>query len=263
VPPFTIDGTEHRLAANEPPHAIHGGPDRAFSMVRWELGHADDHEVVLRYTSPDGEEGYPGTVEATARYRLTGHELEIRYEATTNQRTPINLTNHTYWNLAGAGNGTVLDHEITIAAERYTPTDEELIPTGAIDPVKGTPLDLRTPTRIGERIGELESTRSSGYDHNYVVDGEPGRLRLAARVHDPASGRVLELHTDQPGVQFYSGNRLSGGVGKDGRSYARNGGLCLEPQHFPDAVHQPGFPSILLEPGDTYVHVSRYRFTTD
>jgi aldose 1-epimerase len=186
---FELDGQTYRLAANEAPHAIHGGPDRALSKVLWEVVHADDHDVELTYTSPEGEEGYPGTLDATARYRLIGNELEVRYQATTDRRTPVNLTNHAYWNLAGAGNGTILDHELMVVAQRYTPTDDELIPTGEVAPVEGTPLDLTTPTRIGERIAELEPTGALGYDHNLVLDGEPGQVRLAARLRDPASGR--------------------------------------------------------------------------
>lgn len=260
---FELDGRRYELAANEPPHAIHGGPDRAFSKVLWEIVDADDAEVELTYTSPDGEEGYPGRLQASARFRVEGDTLEVRYRATSDRRTPVNMTNHAYWNLGGHGAGTILDHELAVAAARYTAADDDLIPTGELVEVDGTPLDLREPTRIGEHIGELEPTGAMGYDHNYVIDGDPGAMRLAARLRDPASGRVLELSTDQPGVQVYSGNRLSGQVGKDGRSYARNGAVCLEPQHHPDALHHPGFPSIVLDPGDTYEHVSRYRFTTD
>lgn len=260
---FELDGRSFQLAANEPPHAIHGGPQRGFSKVLWRLVRADDAEVELAYTSADGEEGYPGTLEAAATYRLVGRELEIRYRARADRRTPVNLTNHAYWNLAGAGNGTILDHELTIAAQRYTPTDDELIPTGGTQPVAGTALDLTTSTRIGERLAELEPTGAMGYDHNYVIDGEPGSVRFAARLRDPRSGRVLELSTDQPGVQFYSGNRLTGERGKAGQVYVRNGGLCLEPQHHPDSLHRPEFPSIVLEPGETYEHVSRLMFSVD
>lgn len=258
---FSLDGREYELAANEPPNALHGGARRAFSKVVWQVVSVTDTEVELAYTSPDGEEGYPGRLEATVRYRVSGDVLEITYRAVTDQPTPVNLTNHAYWNLAGAGRGTVLDHEITVAADRFTPTDAALIPTGGTAPVDG-PLDLRAPTRIGDRIAELASTPALGYDHDFVVRGDPGGVRLAARVHDPSSGRVLELSTDQPGVQVYSGNRLQGQRGKRGRTYLRFGGLCLEPQHHPDSLHRPEFPSIVLRPGQTYEHVSHYRFTT-
>lgn len=257
---FSLDGRRHRLAANEPPHHLHGGAERSFSKVLWQVIDSGNDLVELAYASPAGEEGYPGRVEAIARYQITGTALEVRYRATTDATTPVNLTTHTYWNLSGAGNGTVLDHQVEVRAQAYTPTDDALIPTGGIEPVAGTPLDLRRPARIGDAVDALVGTPALGYDHNLVLDGPPGTLRLAARVSDPASGRVLELHTDQPGLQLYTGNRLDGQTGKDGRRYIRHGGLCLEPQHHPDAIHHPRFPSILLEPGDGYEHVSLFRF---
>lgn len=260
---FELDGVRYVLASNEPPHHLHGGAERPFSHVMWRLTHLDDGSVELVHESPAGEEGYPGRVEATARYRVTGTGLEVRYAAVCDAATPVNMTNHTYWNLAGAGTGTVLDHELQVQAGHYTPCDDELIPTGGTEPVSGTPLDLRRSQPIGARIGELEHIGAMGYDHNLVIDGEPGRARTAARLRDPGSGRVLELITDQPGLQVYSGNRLDDVVGKAGRNYERNGGLCLEPQYHPDALHRPEFPSIVLRPGEVYEHLTLFTFGID
>jgi aldose 1-epimerase len=257
---FAIGDRTYTLAANEAPHHLHGGPDRGFARVLWQVTHVDEDVVELAYDSPAGEEGYPGRLRATARYTLGDRGLEVRYRAIADEATPVNMTNHTYWNLAGAGRGTVLDHELQLVAARFTPTDAGLIPTGEVVPVAGTALDFRTAMRVGERIDELIDTPARGYDHNLVIDGDAGRLRLGARLVEPGSGRLVELHTDQPGVQFYSGNRLKGQVGKHGQHYAPNGGLCLEPQHHPDAVHRPEFPSILLQPGETYEHVLEFRF---
>lgn len=260
---FTIDDEHFVLAANEPPNALHGGPDRALSKVLWTVEHAATDELQLAYSSPDGEEGYPGRLDVSARYRVRGASLELRYRAVASAATPVNLTNHTYWNLAGAGAGSILDHEMQVFSERFTPTDDQLIPTGAMDPVAGTPLDLRSLRRIGDRIDELAETPAAGYDHNFVLDDRAGELRRAARLRDPGSGRVVELHTDQPGLQVYSGNRLSGVVGKGGKAYGRFGGVCLEPQHHPDALHRPEFGSIILRPGEAYDHTTLLRFGTD
>lgn len=249
---FTIDGQRYALAANEPPNHLHGGPQRSLSQVRWDLVRVTSNRVELVYVSPDGEEGYPGRLRVEASYQLLARGLAIDYRAVTDATTPVNLTNHTYWNLAGAGNGTVLGHRLQVAASSYTPTDQTLIPTGEIVPVDGTPLDLRRPVPIGAGLPGLRDTPALGYDHNLVLDGHPGQLRFAARLHDPGTGRVVELHTDQPALQVYSGNQLRGQRGKGGRLYGRNGGLCLEPQHHPDAVNQPAFPPILLHPGDRY-----------
>lgn len=260
---FRLDGRSYRLAAGEPPNALHGGPERGLSKVLWDVVRADDDEVVLTYTSPDGEEGYPGNLTVTARYALRGNALEVSYEALTDAATPVNLTNHAYWNLAGAGNGTVLDHELQILASRSTPSDDELIPTGEIAPVVGTAIDFQHPRRIGDRIDEVSAPPTLGYDHNLLLDAEGPALRPAARLRDPASGRRLELETNQPGVQLYTGNRLAGERGKDGHVYPRFGGVCLEAQVPPDAVHRPEFPSIILRPGETYGHDSVFRFSTD
>jgi len=260
---FSLDGRSYRLAAGEPPHALHGGPDRALSAVLWEVVRTADDEVVLTYTSPDGEEGYPGNVTVTARYTLHGDTLEVHYEAVTDAATPVNLTNHAYWNLAGAGSGTILDHELQIFASRFTPSDRELIPTGEIAPVVGTAVDFQRPRRIGDRIDKVSAPPTLGYDHNLLLADDARGLRAAARLRDPASGRRLELETNQPGVQLYTGNRLDGQRGKGAQVYDRFGGVCLEPQAPPDAVHRPEFPSVILRPGETYSHISVFRFSTD
>jgi aldose 1-epimerase len=259
---FRLDGRSYHLSAGEPPHALHGGPDRGLSKVLWEAVRADDDEVVLTYTSPDGEEGYPGNLAVTARYTLRGNALEVHYDAVTDAATPVNLTNHAYWNLAGAGSGTVLDHELQVLASRFTPSDHELIPTGETAPVVGTAVDFQRPRRIGARIDEVSAPPTLGYDHNLLLADGPGR-RPAARLRDPVSGRCLELETDQPGVQLYTGNRLDGQRGRDGHVYDRFGGVCLEPQAPPDAVHRPEFSSIILQPGENYEHDSVFRFSTD
>ncbi len=260
---FRLDGRSYRLAAGEPPHALHGGPDRGLSKVLWQVVRADDDEVVLTYTSPDGEEGYPGDLTVTARYTLRGNALEVHYQAVTDAATPVNLTNHAYWNLAGAGSGTILDHELQIFAARFTPSDHHLIPTGEIAPTVGTAVDFQRPRRIGDRIDEVSAPPTLGYDHNLLLTDDGPGLRAAARLRDPTSGRRLELETNQPGVQLYTGNRLNGDLGKDGHVYPRFGGMCLEPQAPPDAVHHPEFPSIILQPGETYEHDSVFRFSTD
>lgn len=260
---FRLDGQAYTLTPNEPPHALHGGPDRGLSKVLWELVDATDNEVDLVYTSPDGEEGYPGRLEVTARYQLRGAALEVRYRAVTDAATPVNLTNHAYWNLGGAGHGTILDHELEIPASRFTPTDDELIPTGDLAPVIDTALDFQHPRRIGQRIDEVSAPPSLGYDHYLLLDDGSRELRPAARLRDPVSGRQLVLETDQPGLQLYTGNRLNGHPGKNDAVYDRFGGVCLEAQYPSDAVHRPEFPSIILRPGETYEHNSVFRFTTD
>jgi aldose 1-epimerase len=262
---FVLGGTTYKLAANNGLNHLHGGATRSFDKVEWaaeargsELGPS----VVFRYTSPDLEEGYPGRLDATVTYTLTkADELRIDYEAHTDRATPVNLTNHTYWNLRGDGTGTILDHQLQVQGDRYTASDDELIPTGEIKSVEGTPLDFRKPRTIGSRIGELESTGALGYDHNYVLPGPPAQPAFAARISDPASGRAMEVWTDRPCMQVYSGNLMTPTKGKLGAHYAVRSGLCLEPQGYPDAVNNPAFDSIVLEPGDVYRTTSVFRLS--
>ena len=261
---FTLDGREYQLATNHGPNHLHGGVERNFCKVDW-AGEAFESDrgagVRFRYISSDGEEGYPGTLDTTVTYTLTGNRaIRIDYEATTDRPTIVNLTNHTYFNLAGHGTPSVLDHEVWIGADRYTPKGEGGIPTGEIADLAGTPLDLRTRRILSERIDELGSEQADGYDHNYVLNGPPGMLKLAAQVYHPASGRTMNVHTDQPGVQLYAGNMLRGQTGKGGALYPRRSALCLETQKFPDAPNHPQFPSIVLRPGETYRHVCVYEF---
>jgi aldose 1-epimerase len=258
---FTLDGREYVLTANRAPNHIHGGA-RGFDKRVWGSREVPGG-VAFTYTSPDGEEGYPGTVNVTVTYALTdANELRIDYAATTDRPTPINLTNHSFFNLAGQGGGTVLDHVLTVNAGRYTAVDSTLIPTGALAPVAGTPLDFTRPHRIGERIAALAAT--GGYDHNYVLDGDPGALRLAARLEEPRSGRVMEVRTTEPGMQFFTGNRFDGTItGVGGLVFVRHAGLALETQHFPNSINQPAFPSVVLRPGTTFRSTTVYAFSTD
>jgi aldose 1-epimerase len=261
---FTLNGKEYTLAVNNGPNHLHGGK-RGFDKVVWTASVPADakggHALQLKYTSKDGEEGYPGTVEATVQYKLTDdNEWRIDYTATTDKATPINLTQHCYFNLAGHDSGTILDHLLMINADKYTPTDDTLIPTGKIESVKGTPFDFTTPTPIGAHIKEIKAD-PQGYDLNYVLNGESGKLRPAALVQDPKSGRVLKVSTTEPGVQFYSGNFLDGKQkGKGGVKYKQYAGFCLETQHYPDSINHPEFPSVVLEPGKTYTHTTVYGF---
>ena len=263
---FTLDGKEYILAANFGPNHLHGGL-KGFDKRVWkgeemenELGPA----VKFTYTSAEGEEGYPGNLTAEVTYMLTHtNELRIDYQATTDQATPVNLTNHSYFNLAGAGSGTIRDHEVMITADDYTPLDESLAPTGEIGSLKGTPLDFNTPIAIGARIDQIGG-EPGGYDFNYVLRNQDGSLALTARVYDPASGRVMEIYSMQPGVQFYTGNYLDGTItGKGGRVYGKHAALCLETQHYPNSVNIPDFPSIILRPGETYNQTTVHRFSTN
>jgi len=268
---FTLAGKPYQLSVNDGPNALHGGV-HGFDKHLWAIGevkaNGDGASVTLTYVSPDGEEGYPGTMSASATYRLTEtNELSIEYRATTDAPTIVNLTNHSYFNLAGASAGvSVLDQVLTIPADSYTPVDGTLIPTGEFRPVEGTAFDFRSPTRIGDRIrdGRDEQLRvGRGYDHNWVVSRAPVRdLQLLARMEDPGSGRVLEILSNQPGIQFYSGNFLDGTVtGKSGAIYRMGDGLCLEPQVFPDTPNRPDFGSALLQPGEVYENRILYRFS--
>ncbi|MBN1443466.1 MAG: galactose mutarotase [Planctomycetes bacterium] len=260
---FTLNGKEYELATNDGPNHLHGGVVGLNKRV-WKaekVQDADSVGVKLDYLSPDGEEGYPGNLQITVIYTLSNKdELKIDYTAKTDQATPVNLTNHTYFNLGGQASGTILDHELMIAADHFTPVDETLIPTGEIQAVAGTDMDFTKPTAIGARIGKVGG-EPKGYDHNYVLRSRDGSLALAARVRDPKSGRVLEISTTQPGVQLYTGNFLDGSIrGKGGVEYPKHAAFCLETQHYPDAVNQPDFPSVILRPGETYRQTTVHRF---
>lgn len=264
---FSIDGKEYLLARNNGENHLHGGI-RAFDKVVWksEPISGDDYTGLrLNYMSPDGEEGYPGNLDVIVTYKLTEqNEWIIEYNATTDQPTVVNLTQHSYFNLSGHASGQNLDHEVLLKADSYTPVDENLIPTGEIAPVSGTPFDFGTSVKIGERIEESDEQleRGRGYDHNFVLNkSSPDALDLAATVYEPDSGRTLDVYTTEPGVQFYSGNFLDGSVvGKEGARYRFRNGFCLETQHFPDSPNQPSFPSTLLKPGEVYRSITIYRF---
>ncbi len=264
---FELDGTTYQLALNDGPNHLHGGGPRSLDKVVWKAApYEDEHGqgVTFSYTSPDGEEGYPGNLSITVTYYVPRDEnqLAIHYTATTDKATPVNLTNHMYFNLGGEGSGTILKHRLMLNADRYTPANETLIPTGEIAPVADTVLDFRQPTEIGERIAALNDTAYIGYDHNFVLneprDGES--YRLAAELTDPASGRMLTITTTEPAVQFYSGNFLKGQQGKGGKIYVHRGGLCLETQHFPDSVNHANFPNIILRPGEKFESSTWYTF---
>lgn len=267
---FTLDGKTYQLATNDGPNHLHGGT-LGFDRALWRIDAVESGataRVVLSHISPDGDEGYPGTLRASAAYALgEDNELSIEYTATTDKPTIVNITNHAYFNLAGEASGQdILGHHLMLAADAFTPVDATLIPTGERRSVAGTPFDFRTPQAIGARIRDASSEqlrRGRGYDHNFIVNGDVGTLRLAARLEEPGSGRVLELHTTAPGLQLYTGNFLDGTiVGKSGRLYRQSDGVCLEPQVFPDAPNQPAFLSARLDPGQTYVHSIRLRFST-
>jgi aldose 1-epimerase len=264
---FALDGKEYTLAKNDGENTLHGGVKRSLDKVVWE-GMPFESEagqgVVFKYTSPDGEEEFPGTLTVRVTYTLTDdNELRIEYEAVSDKATPVNLTNHAYFNLAGAGAPTILDHELMLAADHYTPVDETLIPTGDIEPVSGTPLDFREFHKIGERVDELTDKPGKGYDHNFVLNNPSGELALAAKVREPKSGRVLSVFTTEPGIQFYGGNFLKGATGKGGKTYNYRSGFCLETQHYPDSVNQSTFPTTILQPGDTYKHICVYQISSE
>ena len=256
---FTLDGKTYSLAVNNGPNHLHGGL-RGFDKMLWKAEPLVGAAVRFSYISADGEEGYPGTLAVTVTMTLTdANELRLDYSATTDKPTPINLTNHSFFNLAGAGSA--LGHELMIAADHYTPADATLIPTGEIKPVKGTPLDFTTPQPIGVRFPQLHNN-PVGYDTNYVLNARGKSLALAARVREPASGRVMEVHTTQPGVQLYTANYLDGSLtGKRGMVYQRHDAFCLETQHFPDSVNHPDFPSVILRPGQAYRHITIFKFS--
>ncbi len=260
---FSLDGHDYQIPLNNNGNALHGGKVGFDSLV-WQAKQLPDG-VEMTLVSPDGDQGFPGQLTAHVKYTLQGNALHLDYSATTTKPTVTNLTNHSYFNLAGEGSGTILDETIEINADKYTPTDAGLIPTG-IEPVAGTPFDFRKPTEIGQRINDdnEQLKAAGGYDHNWVLNGPNGQLKLAARVHDPKSGRILTVTTTQPGVQFYTGNFLDGTLtGPGGQSYPKNAALCLETQHFPDSPNHPAFPSTELKPGETLHTTTVFTFTTD
>jgi aldose 1-epimerase len=258
---FTLDGKEYHLYINNPPNSLHGGKV-GFDRRVWKAASSEDAQgesVRFTYVSPDGEEGYPGTLTVNVTYTLTAsNELQINYEAETDKPTVLNLTNHSYFNLGGTGD--VLKHVLELHADNYTPVDATLIPTGQIASVAGTPLDFRKPTPIGAHIGEIQDI--GGYDHNFVVNGKPGTLRLAAKVDDPSTGRQMEVWTTEPGMQFYSAIHLDPSiVGKGGKAYQKYGALCLETQHYPDSPNHPTFPTTVLRPGQKFRSETIYKFS--
>jgi aldose 1-epimerase len=266
---FTLNGVEYTLARNNGENHLHGGV-KGFDKAIWkakDVSGLAGQALELTHVSSDGDEGYPGTLSVTVTYTVPAEsELRIDYSATTDKDTVLNLTNHSYFNLAGQGSGNILGHEIAIEADRFTPVDAGLIPTGELRPVKGTPFDFGQPHTIGERIDakkDEQIVRGKGYDHNFVLNGQAGTLRLAARVSEATSGRIMEVLTTEPGVQFYTGNFLDGTLaGKGGKVYGHRSAFCLETQHFPDSPNKPSFPSVVLKPGANYQTTTVYRFTS-
>ena len=254
---FELDGRRYQLPINDEPHHLHGGA-RGFDRVVWacEPFRGDQGEgLSLRHTSPDGSQGYPGTLNVEARYLLSDrNELQVDYLATTDKPTPVNFTQHSYFNLGGAGEGEILEHQLSIEADAFTPVDCTLLPTGKIVPVADTPFDFRAPVAIGARLGnpDPQLEYAGGYDHNFVLRREGPWPTHAARVMEPVTGRTLDVFTTEPGLQLYSGNQLDGVAGRGGRRYGRHSGFCLETQHFPDSPNQPQFPSTILRPGTRY-----------
>jgi len=264
---FTLDGVDYQLARNHGAHHLHGGGDRSIDRIVWQaepFEESSERGVRFKYTSPDGEESYPGNLAMEITYTLTDdNALRIEYLATTDKPTPVNLTNHTYFNLSGHGAGSILEHEVRIDADNYTVADDDLIPTGEIASVDDTPLDFRKRHALAAKFAEVVDTPVGGYDHNFVLNGQSGILRPIAEAFDPQSGRVMRVETDQPGVQLYTGNGLHNQTGKQGKSYAAHSAVCLETQHYPDSPNQPSFPSTILLPGETYRHICVYAFDVE
>ena len=263
---FTLDGKTYTLPKNDGPNTLHGGITRTFDKVLWDGEPLKGKNgVAFTYLSKDGEEGFPGNLKVTVSYTLTdSNELVIDYQATTDKATPINVSQHSYFNLKGEGNGDILDHEIMINADKFTPVDKNLIPTGELRAVKGTPFDFTTSTKIGTRIEDPyeQMVLGHGYDHNFVLNRKGAGLSLAARVYEPTTGRVLEVSTTQPAVQFYTGNFLDGSVtGKEGHVYKHRYGFCLETQHYPDSPNHPDFPSTILKPGEKFHQTTVFKFS--
>lgn len=265
---FKLNGKTYKLAINNEPNHLHGGEKRSLDKVVWHAVPVMDDVhgagVKFSYTSPDGEEGYPGNLKMEVTYLFNDkNELKIDYLATTDQATPVNLTNHAYFNLAGAGAKTINDHVLMLNADNFTPCDDTLIPTGDAKSVEGTPLDFREPRRIGDRVDKLTDTPAMGYDHNFVLNQpKPGQMVKAAELYEPKSGRLLTIRTTEPGIQFYGGNFLEGQEGKGGKTFAYRSACCLETQHFPNSINEPKFPSIVLKPGEKYTHTCIYSMST-
>jgi aldose 1-epimerase len=260
---FKLDGKKYDLPKNDGPNTLHGGP-HGFYNVLWQ-GKEIPNGVELTYRSKDGEAGFPGNLTATVKYTLVKNELKMEYSATTDKDTVVNLTNHAYFNLAGEGNGDILKNQLTLRASRFTPVDATLIPTGELKNVDSTPFDFRSPHEVGERIqaDDEQLKLGHGYDHNWVLDSQSGKLAEAAELYDRNSGRALKVLTTEPGIQFYSGNFLDGSIkGKGGKPYEHRAALCLETQHYPDSPNHPKFPSTELKPGAEYHSVTVYSFST-
>ena len=255
---FVLDGKSYQLAANNKENSLHGGI-KGFSKMMWDAEQQEDNSLILRYTSKDGEEGYPGTLKVQVVYSLSdANELKIDYTAETDKATPVNLTNHSYFNLSGGKDSTILGHQIMIAADKYTAVDAALIPTGELPNVKGTAMDFTKPATVGTDIAKV----AGGYDHNWVLNGKKDSLSLAATLYHEGSGRFMEVFTTQPGVQFYTGNFLNGTItGKSGRKHVQHAGLCLETQHFPDSPNKPSFPNTILRPGEKFHEITIYKFS--
>ena len=265
---FTLDGETYSLLKNNGENHLHGGAI-GFDKVVWTVDeYVEGQSLTLSYLAKDKEEGYPGNLQLKITYTLADdNSLIVDYHATTDKATPVNVTQHTYFNLKGEGQGTILDHQLMLNAKKFTPVDESLIPTGEMPTVAGTPFDFTTPKAIGRDIGQQNEQLvfGLGYDHNWILDtdGKEGELSLAAQVHEPSSGRVMEIYTTEPGIQFYCGNFLDGRLkGKSGKPYVHRGGFCLETQHFPDSPNQPNFPSTILKPGETYDSKTVFKFST-
>lgn len=264
---FTLDGETYSLLKNNGENHLHGGAI-GFDKVVWTVDeYVEGQTLTLSYLAKDKEEGYPGNLQLKITYTLADdNSLVVDYHATTDKATPVNVTQHTYFNLKGEGQGTILDHQLMLKAKKFTPVDESLIPTGEMPTVAGTPFDFTTPKAIGRDIGQQNEQLvfGLGYDHNWILDtdGKEGELSLAAQVHEPSSGRVMEIYTTEPGIQFYCGNFLDGRLrGKSGKPYVHRGGFCLETQHFPDSPNQPNFPSTILKPGETYDSKTVFKFS--
>jgi aldose 1-epimerase len=260
---FELDGEHFSLVANEGANSLHGGREDSFDRARWDVVDVSETHLVLHHISPDGAAGYPGTVRVEATFEVTDQALALTYTALTDRRTPLDMTQHAYFNLAGEHGVSVLDHTIAIDAVAVLPVDEALLPTGELRAVTDTPFDLRDARRIGDGVAALQRDGwGDGYDHNLRLAGPAGRLRDVAVLIDPGSGRRMTLATDQPCLQLYTGNRLGRTVGRGGVTFPMHGAVCLEPQHAPDSIHHPEWPSIILEPGVRYLHRTGYRFDT-